>query len=270
MATVTKGKTFISGETVEPADMHQLVDSATVTNIVDADIGSGAAIAKSKLAPLDVVNADVNDEAAIAYGKLALTNSIVAGDLTNASVTAAKLDGAQTGSAPIYGCRAWVNFDGTTADNLGGTYSRPAASTDVTIAALAHGLIVGNVVRLDFTSGTGLDGTYTVTQVDDADTFHVTTAASTATSGAVTLLRRQINASGNVSSVTYLNTAGQYHVNFATPMPDANYAIVLGSRNFTVTVSESTPPTAQSLRVLSYNSAPTLVNDGFTSCAIFR
>ena len=50
MATVTKGKTFISGETVEPADMHQLVDSATVTNIVDADIGSGAAIALSKLA----------------------------------------------------------------------------------------------------------------------------------------------------------------------------------------------------------------------------
>jgi hypothetical protein len=31
MATITKGKTFISGETVEPADMHQLVDSATVT-----------------------------------------------------------------------------------------------------------------------------------------------------------------------------------------------------------------------------------------------
>lgn len=29
------------------------------------------------------------------------------------SITAADLDGAQTGSAPIYGCRAWVNFDGT-------------------------------------------------------------------------------------------------------------------------------------------------------------
>ena len=29
------------------------------------------------------------------------------------SITGAKLNGAQTGSAPIYGCRAWVNFDGT-------------------------------------------------------------------------------------------------------------------------------------------------------------
>jgi hypothetical protein len=39
--------------------------------------------------------------------------SIVAADIADANITAAKLDGAQTGSAPIYGCRAWVNFDGT-------------------------------------------------------------------------------------------------------------------------------------------------------------
>jgi hypothetical protein len=31
--------------------------------------------------------------------------------LANGAVTAAKLSGAQTGSAPIYGCRAWVNFN---------------------------------------------------------------------------------------------------------------------------------------------------------------
>jgi hypothetical protein len=43
---------------------------------------------------------------------------ITAGGLPDASVVtadiaAAKLSGAQTGTAPIYGCRAWVNFDGT-------------------------------------------------------------------------------------------------------------------------------------------------------------
>ena len=38
----------------------------------------------------------------------------------SASITAADLDGAQTGSAPIYGCRAWVNFDGTK-DTTGAT-----------------------------------------------------------------------------------------------------------------------------------------------------
>lgn len=39
--------------------------------------------------------------------------SIVTADIADANITAAKLSGAQTGTAPIYGCRAWVNFDGT-------------------------------------------------------------------------------------------------------------------------------------------------------------
>lgn len=111
MATVTKGKTFISGETVEPADMHQLVDSATVTNIVDADISASAAIAASKLAAtLDLSSKTVTlPDSNIGTSKIA-----------DAAVTAAKLDGAQTGSAPIYGCRGWAVFDGTSVTNVGG------------------------------------------------------------------------------------------------------------------------------------------------------
>jgi hypothetical protein len=34
-------------------------------------------------------------------------------DVADANITAPKLSGAQSGSAPVYGCRAWVNFDGT-------------------------------------------------------------------------------------------------------------------------------------------------------------
>jgi hypothetical protein len=121
MATVTKGKTFISGETVEPADMHQLVDSATVTNIVDADIGSGAAIAASKLAAtLDLSGKTVTlPDSNIGTAKI-VDSAVTTAKINNAAVTAAKLDGAQTGSAPIYGCRAWVNFDGTSVTNVGG------------------------------------------------------------------------------------------------------------------------------------------------------
>lgn len=37
-----------------------------------------------------------------------------AGELPDASVTAPDLNGAQSGSAPIYGARAWVNFAGST------------------------------------------------------------------------------------------------------------------------------------------------------------
>lgn len=39
-------------------------------------------------------------------------SSIVTADIANAAITAAKLDGAQSGSAPIYAARAWVNFNG--------------------------------------------------------------------------------------------------------------------------------------------------------------
>lgn len=45
---------------------------------------------------------------ALGFGQVATAG------ITDGAVTAAKLSGAQGGSAPIYGCRAWVNFDGTT------------------------------------------------------------------------------------------------------------------------------------------------------------
>jgi hypothetical protein len=50
MATLQKGKTFASGEVVTPSKLHELVDNATVTGIVNADIDASAAIAASKLA----------------------------------------------------------------------------------------------------------------------------------------------------------------------------------------------------------------------------
>jgi hypothetical protein len=40
--------------------------------------------------------------------------AVTSNKLNDAAVTAAKLDGAQTGLAPVYGCRAWVFFNGTT------------------------------------------------------------------------------------------------------------------------------------------------------------
>jgi hypothetical protein len=52
MATLTKGKTFANGELVTPATIHQLVDDATISGIVNADIAAGAAIADTKLATI--------------------------------------------------------------------------------------------------------------------------------------------------------------------------------------------------------------------------
>ena len=87
MATLTKGQTFAGGETVTADKLNNLVDNATITNILNADIGSGAAIALSKLATgalpaaitvasanlVDgtIVNDDVSATAAIAGSKVA-------------------------------------------------------------------------------------------------------------------------------------------------------------------------------------------------------
>ena len=123
--------------------------------------------------------------------------------------------------ATAYGCRAWVNFDGTSnSANLSGTYSQ--SGTTVTVTATAHGLVTGNSAYLDFTSGTAVDGDYEVT-VTDADTFTVTQASRT-TSGNVTLRRNTIRGSGNVSSVSD-SGVGEYIINFTTAMPDVNYVV---------------------------------------------
>ena len=155
------------------------------------------------------------------------TQTLTNKTLTTPTLTTPTIDSASvptvSGTAPLYMCRAWVNFDGTSAANLSGTYSRTSPSTTLTVTATAHGLIAGSSVNLDFTTGTGLDGVYTVVTVADANTFTITTVASTTTSGNVTLLRNTIRASGNVSSITDDNV-GRYTVNFTNAMADVNYA----------------------------------------------
>lgn len=115
MATLvtTPIKTFVSGETVTPTKLNELSQSTvalTAGTIVAADIAAdavttakilGANVTTAKIADSAVTTAKVNDSA------------VTTAKINNAAVTASKLDGAQAGSAPIYGCRAWVNFDGT-------------------------------------------------------------------------------------------------------------------------------------------------------------
>jgi hypothetical protein len=87
MATLSKGQTFAGGETVTADKLNNLVDNATIANIVNADVSASAAIALSKLATgalptaitvasanlvdLTIVNADVSASAAIAGSKVA-------------------------------------------------------------------------------------------------------------------------------------------------------------------------------------------------------
>ena len=122
----------------------------------------------------------------------------------------------------VYGCRAWANFSGSANTNLTGTYSQ--SGTTVTVTATSHGLLVGSGIYSDITSGTGVDGVYTVATVTDANTFTYTAGTSLTTSGNITLRRATLNANGNIASVADLGT-GDWYVNFVVAMPDTNYSV---------------------------------------------
>ena len=105
--------------------------------LVNANIDAAAAIAFSKLAALDSANILVGNGSNVATkvavtGDVTISNAgvtaigndkvvtakildanVTTAKVADAAITAPKLSGAQTGSAPIYGCRAWVNFNGT-------------------------------------------------------------------------------------------------------------------------------------------------------------
>lgn len=121
-------------------------------------------------------------------------------------------------SAPMFACRAWVNFNGTVAN---GTYTRTGNIVTVTITS--HGLVTGNVVPLIFTSGSATSGNYAVT-VTGVNTFTVVDVSSGSTSGTVTR-NVYVRGSGNVSSVIR-NGVGDYTINFAVEMPDTNYSMI--------------------------------------------
>jgi hypothetical protein len=133
MATLSKGHTFSGGETVTAGKLNNLVYSATISNIVNAEIDAAAAIALSKLATgalptgitvasaniVDgtIVNADVSGSAAIALSKLATgalpsaitvaSANLVDGTIVNADVSASAAI-AGTKVAPDFGSQAVV------------------------------------------------------------------------------------------------------------------------------------------------------------------
>lgn len=103
MATITKGKTFTGGETLTPTKLNDLVDKATISGIVNADISATAAIADSKLAT--ITTAAKVSGTAITSGNISTTGSIsttgtltvggvatVTGNLTVSGVISGKID----------------------------------------------------------------------------------------------------------------------------------------------------------------------------------
>ena len=66
-----------------------------------------------------------------------------------------------------------------------GTYSQTGAT--VTISITSHGVAIGDILTIDYTTGSATDGTFAVASSADSDTFTVTAAASATNSGNVSI-----------------------------------------------------------------------------------
>ena len=312
MAILTKGTTFSDGDQVTSTKLNNLVDAAAFASgavddattqlsggkiavktiqtaniansavtsdkigsgsVIEAKIGAGA-VTEAKLATDSVTETKIADNS-VTNAKMA-DDSVDTAEIVDGAVTAAKLDGAQTGSAPIYGVRAWVNFDGATSNDLTGTYSRTGGTTTATITITGHGLASGQYVYLDFASGTA-DGIYQVT-VTDSSTFTIaTTEATSQSSVSVTLKRPTILESGNVSNMSQIGT-GNYLINFDEEMPDVNYIFwgssVDNSNTNSGDMIVSRPlngvKTTKSIRISVTNSGASVANTGDVGVAFLR
>ena len=113
-------------------------------------------------------------------------SATTASTVSNGAITAAKLDGGQSGSAPIYGCRAWVSFAGRSTNG------------DCTIRS------AGNVYRVERTAvgrytvyfTTAMqDAEYATITGSDANSPHKIAGVFSQSAGSVNIAYSQINTS---------------------------------------------------------------------------
>ena len=209
--------------------------SANLRALLSDETGTGALLfaggAMGTPSSLDLTNATGLTTSGIAAGSLTTAGEGIAANNVDTQVpTSAAVKAYADSVSPV---RAWVNFRGGVSS---GTYSR--TGTTVTVTLTGHGMSTGQGAFLDFTSGGGTDGFYTVTVVN-ANTFTVVDSVSGATSGNVDRTVH-VRSSFNVSSVTRAAAGGDYTINFASAMPDANYcAVVTAGGNSTLSVGNA-------------------------------
>jgi hypothetical protein len=246
MGVVNTTYTFLGTDTITSSKLNNIIDDTTFTG--DAIQGttlqvvspgklavSAGGITSNELASGSVTPAKIStggpswtassislpNPTTITGNTTVTGNATVTGETTSTgalTVGTAKMN-VPSGSAPIYGARAWASFDATVLNNISGNAVRVAGSTTVTITITNHGLLTGHKVFIDFTA-TIVDGAYEITKVSD-DVFTIVTTASTAATTAATVVRLTIRSSGNVACVSRLSN-GNFTINFVTFMQSSN------------------------------------------------
>lgn len=120
--------------------------------------------------------------------------------------------------------KVWASISTKAADTttVAATVSRTGGSTTATVTKVAHGLKVGDVIYLD--NGVA-DGWYDIKTTPDADTFTVTTVATTALSSVATQwYALTVTGFGVSSAFKESTTSNLVNLNFTTAFASRNYA----------------------------------------------
>jgi hypothetical protein len=304
MATVTTGYTFVNNETVTPAKLNSLAGGASVSAIVNADIDASAAIADTKLATIATTGKISNSATTAASANTA--SAIVARDASgnfSAGTITANVTGNVTGSGnSSFGGNVGI---GTSSPNAKTEIVRAAPSSSGTpteCLRLSNGYNAAsdNEAQLRFDNGSGTQSWAIGAQVSGNGYFRISGSGA---GGVGYSERLRINADGtistqtnpimncpttakawvnfdgtattpiaprssyNVSSVTK-NATGDYTVNFATAMANANYSSIGTAGNAGQSVSLTTFNTT-SLQISTRNASNVLTSTPIICVAIF-
>lgn len=206
MANLSAGYTFGSSETVTNTKLATLINSGSISNIVNADIAAGAAIAYSKLnLGGNIADGDISTMAAIEYSKLSLASSIKNTDLAVGVGTSASNIVALNGSAQL------PAVSGALLTNLTASLisiSAYGTSTSSSSPVAQSALMIAFGTTTSITSGS----TFTITNLpftSSSSYVLMTTQADTGTvgSGAVT------QSSGSQALITNVSVPAGSNVN---------------------------------------------------------
>jgi hypothetical protein len=292
MAIVTTGYTFVNNETVTPAKLNSLAGGASVSAIVNADIDASAAIADTKLATIATAGKVSNSATTATNANTA--SAIVArdasGNFSAGTITATTVTGSGNSSF---------------AGNVGIGTSSPSVKLEVSGEIRSSAGSIGSesasfpIIQIKNTaaptdkkyvrSAVGTTGIYTLERVNDAysgisqilfiDTNNVINTNANPITNCPTTAKAWVNFDGtlttpiaprssyNVSSVTR-NAIGDYTVNFATAMANANYSSIGTAGNAGQLVSLTTFNTT-SLQISTRNASNVLTNTPIICVAIF-
>ena len=246
MATISTGYTWADGNVVTAALLNQSVNSAGITNVVNADISSSAAIVDSKLATIST--AGKVSGSAITSGDISTSGNITtSGNLTaTGSITATGGFIASSTGMPIskFLPKAWVSFRANltaiTPNTYAQSYNSTTGLTTVTISTTksgGHGLATGDFVTITASTSGLINGTWQVSVISSTS-FSLAYTGTLATITAATINPIKVNSSLNVYSITN-NSTGNYTLTFGTSSQISVTALICTGTTATATAANS-------------------------------